>query len=433
MTAERPRAAGTGAPADRERGSALIVVATLMALVAALAAGLSLGASTVVLVAGNHAATVQTRAAADAGAEHALAAVLAVLPRWQSEGLASPALALPDLLEQGRLWRAAQAEGFPSGWQPFGGAAYTVAVVDDDAPERALGPADVAAIGEDGHPAHDANGRVVIRAVAGRAQGASATVEAVLGLVPLPAALLAGRTRIGAAALAGIDGSIHVAGDLEIDGPLVAAGPVEATGRLDAAVRPVTAARVSGWVRRVPFPEVRPEDLRARADLVLRADGGGTASSATWAFAAGTWTLTSAPSGPATVFVEGDAVLDVTGPPVEPVRLSLVATGSVLVRGAFSIRPAAGGLLIVAGRDVRIEGALDADGEEGLIAAGEQVAIVGPAHIRGNVLAAGRGHGASLAQINTIANGAVITAGGGLAAAGFPIWRVLGWHRDQAW
>lgn len=439
------RAAGRAA--DGERGSAMIVVATLMGLVAALAAGLSLGASTVALVSGNHAAMVQTRAAADAGAEHALSVVLDVLPRWWSHGLASPAEALPDLLARGRLWREAEAAGFPSGSRAFGGASYTVAVLDDDAAERGLGPADIAAIGEDGDRAHDANGRVVIRAVATGPRGASATVDAVLALVPLPAALLRGGARIGAATLAGRVSDLHVAGDLEVDG-LVAAGTVEATGRLAAAVRPGTGARVGGQARRLPFPDIRPEPLRAVADVVLRSDGavgdaagvaiclpGGTcpASSAAWTFAAGTWTLTAPPPVPVTVFVEGDAVLDAGSAAPDPVRLSLVASGSVLVRGAFPMRPAARGVLIVAGGDVRIDGALDADAEDGLIAAGEQVGVVGPARIRGSVLAAGRSHGSPLVAANTIANGAVVTSDGALAAAGFSTWRVTGWRRVQAW
>jgi hypothetical protein len=156
-------------------------------------------------------------------------------------------------------------------------------------------------------------------------------------------------------------------------------------------------------------------------------------SSTPWTFVAGTWTLTAPPSVPATVFVEGDAVLDPGSAAPDPVRLSLVASGSVLVRGAFAMRPAGRGVLIVAGGDVRIDGALDADAEDGLIAAGEQVAVLGPARIRGSVLAAGRGHGSPLVAANAIANGAVVTSDGALAAAGFSTWRVTGWRRVQAW
>lgn len=432
-----------------ERGSAMIVVATLMGLVAALAAGLSLGASTVALVARNQAVAVQTRAAADAGAEHALAVLVEVLPRWRAEGLPSPAEALPDLLARGHLWQAAAAAGFPAVPRPFGGATYSADVVDDDAPMRALGPADVTAIGEDGHAAHDANGRVVIRAVAGGPQGASATVEAVLGLVPLPALLLHGRTRLGGVTLTGREGHLHVAGDLEIDGPVVAAGEVEATGRLDAAARPDTPARVSGRARGLPQPDVRPEDFRAAADVLLRADGmigdatgrvvcqpgdaGCPASGAAWRVVSGVWTLATVPSAPATVFVEGDARLEPSGPLADPVRLSLLAAGSVVVRGDFAMRPAGRGVLIVGGGDVRIEGALEAEAEESLIAAGGRVAIVAPARLRGSVLAAGRDHSTPSVDVNVVSSGVTIASDGGLAAAGFATWRVLGWRRDQAW
>ncbi|MGE0392490.1 MAG: hypothetical protein AB7I25_02455 [Vicinamibacterales bacterium] len=427
----------------------MIVVATLMGLVAALAAGLSLGASTVALVARNHAVATATRAAADAGAEHALAVTLAALPRWRAEGVRSPAEGLPDLLARGRLWQAAGAAGFPSASRPFGDATYSADVVDDDAPVRGLAPADIAAIGENGSAARDANDRVVIRAVAAGPQGASATVEAVLGLVPLPALLLRGATHLGAVALAGREGRLHVTGDLEIVGPVEATGAVEATGRLDAAARPETPARASGRARSLPLPDVRPEHFHAAADVVLRADGlvgdaagvvvcqpGGAtcpAESAAWGFAAGLWTLASVPPVAATVFVEGDALLAPAGPAAEAVRLSVVATGSVVVRGPFAMRPAAGGVLLVAGRDIRIEGPLVAEAEEGLVAAGDQVAIVAPARLRGCVVAAGRGHDSPLVEVNTVSTGATVASDGGLAAVGFATWRVLGWRLDQAW
>jgi len=427
----------------------MLIVATLMGLVAALAAGLSLGASTVALVAGNYAAAADARAAADAGAEHGLAAILAALPRWREMALASPDAALPDLLQGGRLWQAGEAAGFPRGAQPFGAGSYSVEVVDDDAPVRALGPADVAAIGEDGNAAHDANGRLVIRSVAAGARGASATVEAVIGLVPLPAVLLRGPARIGAATLTGRAGDIHVSGDLDVAGALAASGTVEATGRLAAAVRPATSARVGGRARALPLPEIRPADFRAVADFVLRADGaigdaagvvicqpGGSAcpsASVAWAFAAGQWTLVGVPAAAATVFVEGDALLAPLGAGPDPASVSLCVTGSVHARGPMAMRPAARGLLIVAGTDVRIEGPLTADAEEGLIAAGEQIAVVGPARLRGSLVASGRGHASALVRVNEVAAGATIAADGALLLAGLGTWKVLGWRRDQAW
>ncbi len=443
-----------------ERGSAVIVVAALMGLVAALAAGLALGASTVATVTRNHRDALLVRAAADAGAEQAVAVVLPGLRQWRAEGLAVPTDALTDVLTRGRMWRALVAGGLPVGPGPASGAAGVTTVVDildDDAPGRGLDAADIVRIGEDGQTAHDANGRLVVRAIAHAPQGAAATVEATVGMAPLPAALLRGRTRVDALTLTGREGHLMVMGDLDLGAPVAASGAVTATGHLQAALRPSTPSRVAGHARALLPPELRPEDFRGSADILLRADGlagpsgslaiGGAsdagfcrppdaacpAGAVAWRFDAGTWRLIAVPGVPATVFVEGDATLAPESGLLTPIRLSVLATGSVLVRGVLALLPARDGLLLVAGDDVRIEGTLVADAAEGLVAAGEQVAILGPTRLRGAVVSAGRAHASRLVTENVLSGGAVIASDGGLAALGFVTWQVLAWRRNQAW
>lgn len=426
----------------------MVVVTAILGLVAALAAGLSMGASTVVLLTRNQASAVHARATADAGMAHALAVVLAVLPRWRHEGLASPAAAVADLVSHGRLWDAAVSAGFPHAETPSHQGSYLAAIGDDDAPSRGLVAVDIAAVGEDGAPAHDANGRLVVRAEA-RVAPAAAVVEATVGVVPLPAVLLRGATRVGEASLGGHEGRLHVIGDLEVSGPLSATGPIEATGHLAASARPATSARVSGGVRGLPIPDFALAGRPAWAGLVLLASGvvGNAAgeplcrpgdaecppASSGWQFIGGRWTLTAAPPAPSAVFVEGDAVLAPVADPAVPVVLSVAASGSVLAAGRFTLRPAVADVLIAAGGDVRIEGGLVADLAEALVVAGEQLAVRGPARLRGALLALGRGQASALVAVNELSGGVTVAAEGALASSGYATWRVQGWRRDQAW
>lgn len=113
--------------------------------------------------------------------------------------------------------------------------------------------------------------------------------------------------------------------------------------------------------------------------------------------------------------------------------LSLLATGSITMRGEMHLRPTLPGVLLVAGGDVRIEGVLRADAEEGLIAAGEQVSITGTSRLAGVILAAGTGARSTVVARNELGGGLVVVSDGALAAQGIVTVRVLGWRRHQAW
>lgn len=438
-----------------ERGSALIVVSVLMGLVAVLAAGLALGASTVAAVSRNHEDAALVRAVADGAAEQAVAVALPGLQRWRADGFSAPSAALTDVIRRGRLWRALMAAGLPamSGDDPGGsGATLSVEIVDDDATGRGLAPADVVRIGEDGQAGHDVNGLAVVRAVAQTRHGATATVEAMFGAVPPPAATLRGRTRVSGLTLGGRGGHLAVLGDLDVGPAVDVSGSVTATGTIRAPMRPTAPEGVRGHARAALPPDVRPEDFQASADFVLRRDG--TASlpavagseplcrppevacplaARVWRFDAGEWWLTAPPPAPATVFVDGDARITLETGLLTPVRLSVIAAGSLDVGGIMAMHAVLPGVLFVAGGDLRVEGTLVADGTEALVAAGEQVWLRGPIRLRGALVAAGRSQMSGLVTENELSGGVAIIADGGLAQRGWVTWKVLGWRREQAW
>lgn len=441
-----------------DRGAALVVVMVLLGLIAALSAGLSLSATTALALAGNLASALDARAAADAGVQHGLATALPVLEQWKAHGFRSPAAAFTDALSAGVMRGAMAAAGFPAAAVavPGGvGQSYTVELLDDDAPGRGLARADVPAIGEDGVATSDRNGRVVIRSTGAALRGASATVEAIIGAAPLPAILVRGGLTLGAVSVSGTEGHVHVRGEVVVSGETRIAGDLTTTGVPHASSSLAVVGGRFGHARAIPMPDVHPGQFRGMATFVMAADGTARTPAgdilcrpphdacppavAAWRWTSGGWGCSELPQSATAFLVEGDVVMEqAAGPPagevaLGQVTLSLVAAGSITVRGEMHLRPALPGVLLVAGGDVRIEGALRADAEEGLVAAGEQVAITGASRLAGVILAAGAGAQSAVVTRNELGGGLVVVSNGTLAAQGVVTMRVLGWRRHQAW
>ncbi len=444
--------------ARNDRGTALVAVTVLLGLIAALSAGLSLSATTAVTLAANLASALEARAAAEAGVQHGLAAALPVLERWRSLGFASPADAFTDALSGGAVRDAMAAAGFPPSVVevPGGhGQSYAVQVLDDDAPGRGLARADVPAIGEDGAAATDRNARIVVRSTGAALRGASATVEAVVGAAPLPAILVRGGLTLGAVSVSGTEGDVHVRGDVVVSGETSITGDLTTTGVPHALSSPADVGGRFGHARALPIPDIHPAQFRDLATFVMGADGtvqtpvgdvlcrppGGPCPPevAPWSWTSDGWRCPELPEAVTTFYVEGDVVMErPTGLPASQgapgqVTLSLLATGSITVRGDMHLRPALPGVLFVAGGDVRIEGALRADADEGLVAAGEQVAVAGASRLAGVILAAGTRTRSAVVTRNELGGGLVLVSDGTLAAHGVVTVRVLGWRRHQAW
>lgn len=435
-----------------ERGAALVPVIVMLGLIAALSAGLSLSATTALALSGNLAAAVEARAAAEGGAQHGVAAALPLLQQWRAHGFPSPSAVFTNALSAGALRRAIDEAGFPASAVAMPGdhgQAYTVQLLDDDAPGRGLSRADVEAIGEDGAATRDANGRIVIRSTGVSRRRASATVEAIVGAASLPAVLVRGGLTLGSVTVSGTEGHVHVRGDVAVSPDARVAGDVTATGVPHAPAGSSVEGALSGHARAIPMPDLQPPQFRNLATFVMAADGSvqtpagdvlcrppGEAcppAAVPWQWTADGWRLSDLPAGSATVYVESALIVEPATAPAGAVTLSLLASGSITLRGDLHLRPALPGVLLLAGGDIRIEGALRADAEEGLVAAGEQVAIIGPSRLAGVVLAEGRGARSGVVTANELGGGLVVASDGALASQGIVTIRVLGWRRHQAW
>ena len=261
------------------------------------------------------------------------------------------------------------------------------------------------------------------------------------GRVALPAvATLAGGVAPGTSAVAVSD----VAGMFVGEQLTVGTGASEETvtvTAVDAGGSQVTAA--------MPIPDIHPGQFRGLATFVMAADGTVQTPAgdplcrppheacppavAAWRWTSEGWRCPALPVSATTFYVDGDVVVEPAGH-VAPgqVALSLLATGSITLRGDMHLRPALPGVLLVAGEDVRVEGALRADAEEGLVAAGEQVAVTGASRLAGVILAAGTGARSAVVVRSELGGGLVVVSNGALAPQGVVTVRVLGWRRHQA-
>ena len=441
-----------------DRGAALVAVTILLGLIAALSAGLSLSASTALALSGNLASALDARAAADAGVQHGLATALPVLERWKLRGFSSSSQAFTDALSGGPTRAAMASVGFPAAAVVVPGSvgqSYTVHLLDDDAAGRGLARADVPAIGEDGDATTDRNARVVIRSVGKGLRGAFATVEAIVGAAPLPAILVRGALTLGAVSVSGAEGHVHVRGDVVVSGDARVAGDLTTTGVPHALSPSAVVGGRFGHARAMPMPDIHPGQFRGQATVVMAADGTARtpagdllcqppdtacpSAAAPWRWSHEGWRCPELPRSATTFYVEGDVVIEPAAGPLDgqvapgQVALTLLATGSITMRGEMHLRPALPGVLLVAGGDVRIEGVLRADAEEGLIAAGEQVGITGSSRLAGVILAAGTGARSAVVARNELGGGLVVVSDGALAAHGVVTVRALGWRRHQAW
>ena len=282
---------------------------------------------------------------------------------------------------------------------PFG--SYSVRLCDDESIEaKALAP--------DHDPDHDANGRILIRSTGSGRDGASATVEAAVARVSLPALLVNGHLRVrGSPSVMGEGGGVHANGTLELEGSpcaekhwsaLATIGGVGAGGPgctpSEAQLRPG-----QPWI---PLPDLAPSSFRSRADYVLGSDGsirdgaGASANVSGWSWNPQdhVWSTNgNVPAG--TYYAEGN--IQVSGDPREmrgPVRLTLVAEGSVDLAGGVRIVPAIAGVTtgyaVVAGGDVRLAGD-ESTLYLGVFFASDQVEIVGQPTIAGQVFAKNHG------------------------------------------
>ena len=279
---------------------------------------------------------------------------------------------------------------------------YRVQVIDDPAD----GDVDVKS---------DRNLKVIVRCTATLDDGGSASVDAVISQVVLPAIAADGNMIVGTQAqVLGQCGALHANGNLTlpsagsnfptISGTLTASGSTSGTARdtLFATKTPVSGAPA------VAIPDLDPPDFcPAGAEWILRADGylrrvstnttynaNGTPHFG-WTYTATTspartWTLAGPAAVPGKVCADGNvAITGNSGTAAAPLAITIVATGSVGVSGTPYLTPATSdSVLIVAGGDISLAGnsSGSASNYEGLVYAENQCVVTGSPRMAAQVL-----------------------------------------------
>jgi len=390
---------------------ALVMVLLLLAVISALATGLTMNGQMEVAMAGNEATYAGARAAAEAGMNRAIAAIVNnttddLLAEFQATGSAA--------------FLFTEAPPYTIGTN--GQFEYQVEIFDDDDPALyggALTADQLAAMAEDGDPATNINERMILRVTGLGPNGTIVRVGRILESVGTPqstttttitnpALLVAGDLAIsGSIDVAGNRGNIHANGNVSLSGGGYSiSGDLTAAGTLTGDTSNV--GGVAGGGRpNVNVPDINANDYFDLATHILRADGTMTTQAGApacslancgWSFSGGSWHLTGNGNGAAnsgTFFVEGNATISGnpnaggTGQNRVALPLSVIATGSIEVTGTPTLRPHNGlALQFVTNGDLRIAGNADFDNTivEGQSLVREQIMISGNPDLRGQII-----------------------------------------------
>ena len=376
----------------------LALPAALVALVAlsVLISGIWVIVDLNVKAAKNREGAVRALQLAESGAAHALG-----LLRVQLVDISLTRFLLgwdntPYTADDGRLtgYGLTAAEEIPAAGVSFGDGMYFVELIDD--------PAET-----DGDPFTDGNSRIVASCRGVASDGASATLEVMIGVTPLPAMASDGNLTInGNPQVTGPCGGVHannivvVSGNPEVSQTVSASNTVEVSGSItDPAGNPVEPLQHQPPVE-IPerhYAEFCPSD----ADFTLKADGTILDASGNpysgpptnWVYASSApviWDLSGNTVMNGTYCVEGSAKISGNpGDPGSPANLSIVASGSVEVSGNPYFQPDhPDGLQIMAEGDVSISGNPSAgtNNYAGAIYAGSQCQLNGNPRLAGQIL-----------------------------------------------
>ena len=283
----------------------------------------------------------------------------------------------------------AAADWIPLAGKAFQGHTYFVTLQDD--------PAD-----GDAFPVTDLNGRVLVRCRSVTSDGATAEVAAIVGAVPMPGIAADGNLAFaGGPVVGGACGGVHSNGNLSAagGGPTVT-GQATATGTVTGNYGP--APKLGGQAE-VVIPDLNPMNFCGEADYRLLSTGnilnvatGITAAPAGsgWAYTAAgtTWELTGSPA-VGTYCVTGNATVSGGGgTAVAPLRISVLATGSIALSGTTFLTPDhSEGVLFMAGGDVSIAGT-PGSFANGMVYAAAQCITSGNATLNGQLLCANGAH-----------------------------------------
>lgn len=275
---------------------------------------------------------------------------------------------------------------------------YWVTMVDD--------PAD-----GDANPRQDQNGRILMQCTSLTADGARATVHAVVGGLPLPGVASDGDMLIsGSPRISGDCSGVHANDDLAIGSSPTINGRISASDSAQGSgVARDTAGTANPTIANQPkldIPDLDPADYCGSADYVLRADGmvvkkgppdlilnATSVPQFGWKRSSSSpvvWDLSGPLAVNGTVCAEGNVkVSGNAGTDALPLKMSIIATGSIEVSGNPFMQPSSpDSVMFLAGGDLSISGnpGILNDNFEGLIYSDSQCKISGNPSLEGQVV-----------------------------------------------
>lgn len=430
--------------ANSERGIALIVVLLLLAAMSGLVTGMAMNGNVESAMAMNETYYAGARAAAEAGMNRAIEAVVNNSDTnflagadgvWDAADPAAAANA-----DNGSLTFLLGGAG-PYALGATGQYSYTIQVLDDDDPalyQTALTAAQLTAMGEPtGDLFVNENDLLILRATGIGPNGTTVTLSRVLDndsnvteettSLSNPAILVNGDLTIsGNPTVNGDNGNVHANGDMVINGGSTAiAGDATASGTFAANDGWHAGGMQGGGQATINPPNVDANDYIQYATHILNADGTMTtvATGVTtacpcnnWSFSGGSWSMSGNTGTTGTYFINGTATISGNpGSSKAPLPLSIIATGSIEISGNPYLRPENSAMLqFVTNGDLKMSGNVDVDVTtvEGQSLVREQLMISGNPDIRGQIIAQDVESVSDLVTTNTISGNPSITYNG---------------------
>ena len=458
------------ASVQSERGAALIGVLLLLMMMSALVAALTVNSQTETFIARNTMAATQAQLSSEAGLNHMVELAINYIFQWKlhncGAGVGGVDAGVAAAVNTFLAGPGATTCDTPAGAADDTVTAFLTALGAPPNTPMAVSSTIISAgmsavdyqtsifddegvPGEDGDPANDVNGILVIRST-GRAQdGTKVVLEALISPLKLPAIVAdgdlvidgnvtvtgpAGQTTVHANAdLTFTGGSSDITGNVTASGDLICDDPCDnVSGTATAGATPL------------PVPEVHAEDYKVWANYILTSSGTLTDASGSvlctanakttcnhweWNSGSATWSLNSNNTDPGTYYVEGNATISGSpGNPAVPAVLSIVAEGSISITGSPRLAPHTTELLFVTNEDLKILGTIDLVGAsadvEGQMLVRGQVDIGGNATLDGQLIVNDQPVG-DLVTSNSIHGNASITYSGTLGTGTYTVssWR----------
>lgn len=347
-----PKLTRRAGAADR-RGLALPTALLGLVLISVLAIGIhSMSAVQNTSVKNRESAT-RALLLAEAGAAHAQAVIRDTLRMYDYTRLLIGSDNLPLTADDGVIagYGMSAALAIPKAGKAAVGGSYTVEVVDD--------PADPVL-----NVLTDGNARVVLRCTGITSDGASASVDVIVGSMLVPGIATDGDLEISSAAtLMGPCGGIHANGNMTGGGSPSVATKASATGAITVSVSPKYPAQLP-----LPIPDLDPLTYCSTADYTI----------------IGNFSLRST-TPPGTYCVHGNVTSSGDfGSLTNMKSISIIATGSIQISSKPFIRAEQeDGILFLAGGDLDLQGDW---GGEGMIYAGGHCYISSKPTINGQVI-----------------------------------------------